>query len=61
MFRRPKIEPQGQTPDPADVANRRDTERRKRLATGGSQSTMLGRAVQRAATSSSTTLTGVGG
>ena len=64
MFRRPKLDPAdapGPTPDPSDLANRRDTERRRRLATGGRQPTILVSAIRAAATSPTATLTGVKG
>lgn len=62
MFRRPKMETPEPTatPDPADIANRRETERRRRTLTGGRQSTVLGTAA-RAAGGPRPTLTGVGG
>lgn len=61
MFRRPKMEQVGPMPDPADLANRRDTERRRRLSTGGRQSTILGAAIRAASTGPTATLTGVQG
>lgn len=61
MFRRPKIESAGTQPDPADLENRRETERRKRLSTGGRQSTILAKAMERAASAPTATLTGVNG
>lgn len=61
MFRRPKLEAAPVQPDPADLENRRQTERRKRLSTGGRQSTMLAQAMERAASAPTATLTGVGG
>ena len=59
MFQRPKIESAGPAPDPTDVANRANTERRRRLATGGRQSTVLAQAMQTAAAAPTATLTGV--
>lgn len=59
MFRQPKIKEAGPAPDPADIANRSGTERRKRLATGGTQSTLLAAAMDRAASSPTATLTGI--
>ncbi|MBO9502522.1 hypothetical protein [Brevundimonas sp. A19_0] len=61
MFRRPKIESAGPMPDPADLENRRNTERRNRLRTGGRQSTILAQAMERAAGVPTATLTGVAG
>lgn len=61
MFRRPKMEAAQVQPDPADLENRRQTERRKRLSTGGRQSTILAQAMERAAAAPTATLTGVGG
>lgn len=49
MFNRPKAPKPLAQPDPADVENRRGTERRNRLATGGTQSTLLATAMERAA------------
>lgn len=48
-------------PDPADLENRRNTERRNRLRTGGRQSTILAQAMERAAGVPTATLTGVAG
>lgn len=59
MFRRAKMEDAGPAPDPADLENRRETERRKRTATGGRQSTILAQAIERAAAQPTATLTGV--
>lgn len=59
MFRRPKMEQVGRPPDPADLENRRNTERRRRLSTGGRQSTILGAAIRAASTAPTATLTGV--
>lgn len=56
MFNRPKLQSAGAQPDPADVENRRGTERRNRLATGGTQSTLLATAMERAAASPSNRL-----
>lgn len=61
MFRRPKIESAGPQPDPNDLANRRETERKKRLSTGGRQSTLLAQAMERAASAPTATLTGMNG
>lgn len=61
MFKRPKMEEAGPAPDPTDLANRRDTERRRRLSTGGRQSTVLATAMRKAATAPTATLTGVKG
>lgn len=61
VFKRPKMEQVGPQPDPADLANRRNTERRMRLATGGRQSTILGSAIRAASTGPTATLTGVQG
>jgi len=61
MFKTPKMKDVGPPPDPADLENRRDTERRKRLATGGRQSTLLATAMERAATRPTATLTGMSG
>lgn len=59
MFRRPKIESAGPMPDPADLENRRATERKKRTETGGRQSTLLAQAMERAAAQPTATLTGI--
>lgn len=59
MFRRPKIESAGATPDPADLENRRLTERRRRTETGGRQSTILAQAMERAASTPTATRTGI--
>lgn len=56
MFRRPKLESAGAEPDPSDLENRRNSERKKRLATGGRQSTLLATAMERAATTPTATL-----
>ena len=60
MFRRPKLETPGPQPDPADIENRRETERRRRVASGGTQSTILASAMRSAAGLPSATLTGAG-
>ena len=61
MFKRPKIVDPGPQPDPSDVENRRNTERRRRVATGGRQSTLLATAMERASSTPTATLTGVNG
>lgn len=61
MFRRPKIESAGPAPDPADLENRRQTERRRRTETGGRQSTILAQAMERAAAAPTASLTGING
>jgi hypothetical protein len=61
MFRQPKPETPGPQPDPNDVANRRNTERRHRTMSGGRQSTVLATAMNRQAAAPTATLTGVGG
>jgi hypothetical protein len=61
VFSRPKLEQVGPQPDPADLENRRNSERRRRLATGGRQSTILGNAIRAASTAPTATLTGVQG
>lgn len=53
MFRTPKLQSAGKQPDPNDLENRRGSERKARLATGGTQSTLLAQAMERAATPSS--------
>jgi hypothetical protein len=60
MFNTPKPEKIGPEPDPSDLENRRGSERKKRLATGGRQSTLLATAMERAAARPTATLTGVG-
>ncbi len=60
MFRSPKMESPGPQPDPSDLENRRNSERRKRLATGGTQSTLLAQAMERADASPSNRLRGGG-
>lgn len=59
LFRTPKYH-QTAAPDPADLANRRDSERRNRLASGGTQSTLLSKAMAAASGQPTTTLTGIG-
>lgn len=61
MFRRPKIKDAGPAPDPNDLANRRDSERKSRLQTGGRQSTLLAQAMERQAGAPTATLTGLNG
>ena len=61
MFKRPKIVSPGPQPDPADVENRRNSERKKRLLSGGRGSTLLAMAMERANTAPSATLTGTNG
>jgi hypothetical protein len=61
MFRRPKLESAGAQPDPSDLENRRNSERKKRLATGGRQSTLLATAMERARTAPAPNLTPGGG
>jgi hypothetical protein len=46
-------------PNPDDLANRANTERRQRLASGGSQSTLLAKAMAQASGQPTATLTGV--
>lgn len=59
LFKTPKFQSTA-APDPADLQNRRDSERRGRLATGGSQSTLLTRAMAQAgAAAPLATLTGI--
>jgi hypothetical protein len=60
MFKRPKMKEVAAV-DPSDLENRRESERRKRLATGGRQSTLLATAMERAAAKPTATLTGVNG
>lgn len=61
MFRTPKLQSAGPQPDPADLENRRNSERKSRLATGGKQSTLLAQAIERAAAAPSPRLNGEGG
>lgn len=61
MFKRPKIVSPGPQPDPSDLENRRNSERRKRLGTGGRQSTLLAQAMERQAAQPTATLTGMNG
>lgn len=61
MFKRPKMEDAGPTPDPTDLANRRETERKRRTATGGRQSTVLAQAMQTARAAPTAVLTGNNG
>lgn len=49
MFRTPKMPTPPRQPDPNDLENRRDSERKGRLASGGRQSTLLAQAIERAA------------
>lgn len=58
LFRTPKLQ-QTPAPDPADLANRRDGERRARLASGGSQSNLLSKAMAAASGQPTSTLTGI--
>lgn len=59
LFRTPKFQ-STPTPNPSDLANQRDTLRGQRLATGGTQSTLLSKAMAAAAGRPTATLTGVG-
>ena len=61
MFKTPKMRDAGPAPDPADIENRRNSERRSRLARGGRQSTLLATAMERATAAPTATLTGVNG
>lgn len=61
MFKRPKIKDAGPQPDPNDLENRRNSERKTRLQTGGRQSTLLAQAMERAAGQPTATLTGLNG
>lgn len=61
MFKRPKMDDAGAAPDPADTANRRDSERRRRLGSGGRQSTVLAQAMQTARAAPTAVLTGTNG
>ena len=61
MFRRPKLQEAGPQPDMADTANRANSERRGRLLSGGRQSTLLAKAMERSVTAPSATLTGING
>lgn len=61
MFKRPKIKDAGPAPDPNDLENRRNSERKSRLQTGGRQSTLLAQAMERAAGGPMPTLTGMNG
>lgn len=56
MFNRPKLQSAGKQPDPTDLENRRNSERKNRLATGGTQSTLLAQAMERAAATPSNRL-----
>lgn len=58
LFRTPKFTPP-RAPDPSDLGNRRDSERRNRLASGGAASTLLTKAMAAAGGAPATTLTGV--
>ncbi len=58
MFKRPKMEEAGPAPDPSDLANRRESERKRRLGTGGRQSTVLAQAMQTARAAPTAVLTG---
>lgn len=59
LFRTPKFSAPV-APDPSDLGNRRDSERRNRLASGGTQSTLLSKAMAAAGGQPTTTLTGIG-
>lgn len=59
MFKQPKMQSAGPAPDPADLENRRESERKKRVGTGGRQSTILAQAIERAAAQPTATLTGI--
>lgn len=59
LFRTPKFQ-QTPTPAPTDMNNSRDTERARRLATGGTQSTLLAKAINAANGQPTSTVTGVG-
>ncbi|WP_332772948.1 hypothetical protein [Phenylobacterium sp.] len=58
LFKSPKYQSSA-APDPGAMENRRDSERRSRLATGGSQSTLLSKAMAQASGQPIATLTGV--
>ncbi len=61
FLRRQKVREAPRPVDPADVQNRIDQQRQKRLRTGGRTSTFLSEAVAEAATAgAASTLTGVG-
>ena len=61
FLRRQKVREAPRPVDPADVQNRIDQQRQKRLRTGGRVSTFLSEAVAEAATAGAApTLTGVG-
>lgn len=62
FLRRQKVQAPPRPVDPADVQNRLDDERQKRLRGGGRASTFLSSAVAEAAQAGGrSTLTGVGG
>lgn len=58
LFRTPKFQ-STPAPNPDDLANRANSERRQRLASGGSQSTLLAKAMAQATGQPTATLTGV--
>lgn len=58
LFRQPKFQ-QTPAPNPDDLANQRATERNSRLSTGGTQSTLLAKAMAAASGQPTATLTGV--
>lgn len=58
LFRTPNFK-STPAPNPDDLANRANTERRQRLASGGSQSTLLAKAMAQATGQPTATLTGV--
>lgn len=60
LFRTPKFQPVP-TPAPTDPANTRDSARAARLASGGTQSTLLSKAMAAASGQPVATLTGVSG
>lgn len=59
LFRSPKFTPTP-APNPDDLANAQASERRNRIASGGTQSTLLAKAMAAAQGQPTSTLTGVG-
>lgn len=59
LFKSPKFQ-SNPAPDPNAIENRRSSERNSRLATGGTQSTLLSKAMAGAAGAPISTLTGIG-
>lgn len=58
LFRTPKFQ-QTPAPNPDDLANQQMTSRNQRLASGGTQSTLLAKAMAAASGQPTSTLTGV--